>query len=226
MGVSRVSGLRYVNQGLDAKYTYLLNRVSIPCGMALSSPKPSVPPRHNYTKPIPDHEIERHLRGAIYDPLIRKIVIDGIGGRWQDEVNSWLECPGQQDPEPLSLWQQTKQLVHWEGLEASDTDDEAVCPYHWATPIHQMNCEWIWPKEMDEPPMVVRRRPSLACLADHHRTLTWSWIHPSTEGRSRASGSWRNCSQWPGFAWLLFSTTFSPSRSTSCMLERLSPKAL
>jgi hypothetical protein len=101
----------------------------------------------NYTEPIPDHEIERHLRGAIYDPLIRKIVIDGIGGRWQDEVDSWLECP-----EPLSLWQQTKQVSISRTWKSSDTDDEAVCPYHWATPIHQMTCEWIWPKEMDEPP--------------------------------------------------------------------------
>jgi len=107
---------------------------------------------HNYTRPIPDHEIEKHLRGAIYDPLIRKIVVDGIGGRWQDEVNSWLECPGQQDPEPLSLWQQTRQLVVGRAWSPSDTDDEAVCPYHWATPIHEMTCEWIWPKEMDEPP--------------------------------------------------------------------------
>lgn len=106
----------------------------------------------NYTRPIPDHEIEEHLRGAIYDPLIRKIVIDGIGGRWQDEVDSWLGCPGQQDPEPLSLWQQTKQLVIGRAWRSSDTDDEVVCPYHWATPIHQMNCDWIWPKEMDEPP--------------------------------------------------------------------------
>ena len=106
----------------------------------------------NYSRPIPNQEIEKHLRGAIYDPLIRKIVIDGIGGRWQDEVSSWLECPGQQDPEPLSLWQQTKQFVVGRAWRPSDTDDEAVCPYHWATPIQKMNCEWIWPKEMDEPP--------------------------------------------------------------------------
>ena len=106
----------------------------------------------NYTNPIPNHEMEKHLQGAIYDPLIRKIVIDGIGGKWRDEVNSWLECPGQQDPEPLSLWQQTKQLVVGGTWKPSDTDDEIVCPYHWATPIHEMNCEWIWPKEMDEPP--------------------------------------------------------------------------
>ena len=106
----------------------------------------------NYTKPVPDHDIEKHLRGAIYDPLIRKIVIDGIGGQWQDEVNSWLKCPGQQDQEPPSMWEQTKQLVVGRAWSSGDTDDEAICPYHWATPIHEMNCEWIWPREMDEPP--------------------------------------------------------------------------
>ena len=107
---------------------------------------------HNYTKPIPGHEMEKHLRGAIYDPLIRKIVIGGIGGKWRDEVDSWLECPGQKVSEPLSMWQQTKQLVLGGAWKPSDTDDEVLCPYHWASPIHAMNCEWIWPKEMDEPP--------------------------------------------------------------------------
>jgi hypothetical protein len=107
---------------------------------------------HNYTKPTADHELEKNLRGAIYDPLIRKIVIDGIGGKWKDEVDSWLECPGQQAPETLSMWQQTTQLILGRAWRSSDTDDEVVCPYHWATPLHAMNCEWIWPKEMDEPP--------------------------------------------------------------------------
>lgn len=116
---------------------------------------------YNYTKPIPDHELEKHLRGAIYDPLIRKIVIDGIGGKWRDEVDSWLGCPGQQVPEPPSIWLQTKQLVFGRAWRSSDTDDEVVCPYHWATPIHAMVCEWIWPKEMDEPPYGDSSLPSL-----------------------------------------------------------------
>lgn len=107
---------------------------------------------YNYTEPVPVHEIEKHLRGAIYDPLIRKIMIDGIGGRWKDEVDSWLECPGKQASEIPSMWQQTKQLVFGRTWSPGDTDGEVVCPYHWATPIHAMNCEWIWPKEMDEPP--------------------------------------------------------------------------
>lgn len=141
-----------INQGLDAKYTHssCIDLHSMWDGLVVAKAIRTTP--HNYTKPIPGHEMEMHLRGAIYDPLIRKIVIDGIGGRWKDEVNSWLECPAQQDPETTSVWQQTKQLVVGRAWRPSDTDDEAVCPYHWAAPIHQMTCEWIWPAELDEPP--------------------------------------------------------------------------
>jgi hypothetical protein len=141
----------------------------------------------NYTKPIPVHEIEKHLRGAIYDPLIRKIMIDGIGGKWKDEVDSWLECPGQQASELPSMWQRTKQLVFGRTWSPGDTDDEAVCPYHWATPIHAMNCEWIWPKEMDEPPYggsllstVLGGRPSHPYLEldtpEYGGKITQEWV--------------------------------------------------
>lgn len=141
----------------------------------------------NYTEPIPVHEIEKHLRGAIYDPLIRKIVIDGIGGKWKDEVDSWLECPGQQASKLPSVWQQTKQLVFGRTWSPGDTDDEVVCPYHWATPIHAMNCEWIWPKEMDEPPYgglllstVLGGRPSHPYLEldtpEYGGKITQEWV--------------------------------------------------
>ena len=116
---------------------------------------------HNYTEPTTDHELEKNLQGAIYDPLIRKIVLDGIGGKWKDEADSWLECPGQQAPEPLSMWRQTEQLIFGRAWRSSDTDDEVLCPFHWAAPIHAMNCEWIWPKEMDEPPYGGSSSPNL-----------------------------------------------------------------
>lgn len=32
------------------------------------------------------------------------------------------------------------------------TDDDVLCPFHWAQPIHALNCEIVWPKELDEPP--------------------------------------------------------------------------
>jgi hypothetical protein len=30
------------------------------------------------------------------------------------------------------------------------TDTDVICPYHWAKPIHALNCELLWPKEIDE----------------------------------------------------------------------------
>lgn len=35
---------------------------------------------------------------------------------------------------------------------AGETDDELLCPYHWASPIYALNCEIVWPKALDEPP--------------------------------------------------------------------------
>jgi len=31
-------------------------------------------------------------------------------------------------------------------------DGPDICPYAWAKPIHELNCDLIWPKEIDEPP--------------------------------------------------------------------------
>jgi hypothetical protein len=109
---------------------------------------------HNYSRPLPNKNIEQHLRGAIYDPFIRKIVWQGITDKWANEVDSWIECPAVEDQGngQVSLWEQTKQLVFGRKPKAIDTDDEVVCPYHWSKPIHQMNCDFVWPKEMDEPP--------------------------------------------------------------------------
>lgn len=38
------------------------------------------------------------------------------------------------------------------GGVARETDDDILCPYHWAQPIQEMNCELVWPKALDEPP--------------------------------------------------------------------------
>jgi hypothetical protein len=36
------------------------------------------------------------------------------------------------------------------------TDDYIACPFHWAKPIHELNCEIVWPPEMnsDDHPMI------------------------------------------------------------------------
>ncbi|KAF7376624.1 Phospholipase C/P1 nuclease [Mycena sanguinolenta] len=57
---------------------------------------------------------------------------------------------------PTSLaafWEQT--LLVWNRITGGgvmDTDDDLICPYYWATPIHALNCELVWPKALDEPP--------------------------------------------------------------------------
>jgi hypothetical protein len=78
---------------------------------------------------------------------------EGILNKWADEIPSWVACPT--DASPNAAWQQVmsmwSRLTRGGGL-ASETDDELLCPYHWAAPIHSLNCEIVWPKALDEPP--------------------------------------------------------------------------
>jgi len=48
---------------------------------------------HNYTRPLPLPHVEFNLRNTIYDPYIRRIMWEGILGKWKDEIPSWLDCP-------------------------------------------------------------------------------------------------------------------------------------
>ncbi|SJK96945.1 uncharacterized protein ARMOST_00194 [Armillaria ostoyae] len=125
---------------------------------------------HNYTRPLPSRTIEYNLRGTIYDSYIRRIMWEGILGKWEDEVSNWLTCPtskGSSSSIPSSsssssssglvssAWQQAISLWSWmrgPNWSPDDTDDDTLCPYYWATPIHSLNCEIIWPPALDKPP--------------------------------------------------------------------------
>jgi hypothetical protein len=107
----------------------------------------------NYTIPLPDSpEIERHLRGTIYDPYIRRILWDGLlpdsTWGWAEEVPEWLTCPTPSSP---SSWNRLQQVFGMASKAPGEaTDDGTVCPYHWSSLIHPLNCDIIWPKELDE----------------------------------------------------------------------------
>ncbi len=90
---------------------------------------------------------------------------EGILGKWEDEVSNWLTCPtskGSSSSIPSSssglvssAWQQAISLWSWmrgANWSPDDTDDDTLCPYYWATPIHALNCEIIWPPALDKPP--------------------------------------------------------------------------
>ena len=112
---------------------------------------------HNYSRPLPVPALESSLRGAIYDPFVRRIVWEGVGvgrgsARWESEADSWLECPSS------SSSQSGPQLVlaapsrpHRFGVDGppGTSDSNTLCPYAWATPIHQLNCDIVWPADLD-----------------------------------------------------------------------------
>ena len=84
---------------------------------------------------------------------------EGILGQWKDGVPNWPSCPAIAKTSPLtpsvSLWQQVVSVMNsyaGGGDVAKETDDDTLCPYHWAKPIQELSCEIVWPKALDEPP--------------------------------------------------------------------------
>jgi len=123
-----------------------------------------------------DPAIEIHLRGDQYDPLIRKVLVEGINQTWAGEVESWIQCPtiSHSSSRPGDSDDQTILQPQW---QASDTDDGAVCPWHWASPIHQLTCDWVWPKELDKPPYDEPRGPLLELDTDKYAgKITREWV--------------------------------------------------
>ncbi|KAF8550022.1 phospholipase C/P1 nuclease [Imleria badia] len=119
----------------------------------------------NYTHPLPLPDVEAHLRDTIYDPYIRRLVWEGLLGKWQDELDAWLECPSsstsaqrQRQSASASTWQTVLSLFSSagkgedEGEGGLGVDDDTLCPFTWAKPIHQLNCEIVFPKELDLAP--------------------------------------------------------------------------
>lgn len=118
----------------------------------------------NYTRPLPSRRIEGALRGAIYDPYIRQIMYEGVLGRFRPLLDGWTRCPPA-DASVARSYPISDRLpqvpLRGEFLKSSaepavpprdlpPTDDGIVCPYAWAAPLHQLNCDIIWPAELDD----------------------------------------------------------------------------
>lgn len=104
----------------------------------------------NYTLPLPYPEVEQALRGSFYDPYIRRIIWEGILQKWADEKPGWLSCPDVVKRTSVDS-QVALGLGETNGIEILP-DNNVLCPYHWARPTHDLLCDGVWPKEVDEPP--------------------------------------------------------------------------
>ncbi|OBZ77524.1 Nuclease S1 [Grifola frondosa] len=112
----------------------------------------------NYTHPLHGDAavtVEPHLRGAIYDPYVRRIMHEGFSpsGRFADSSDGWLTCPQPESEPEISMLERAQALF---GIGAHATsgrqwDDAVLCPYAWARPIHELNCAFpLWPHELDQ----------------------------------------------------------------------------
>lgn len=112
----------------------------------------------NYSRHLPYPEIEGALRGAIYDPYIRRIMWEGTLNKWADELEGWLACSTPSSTSPMVQTEGTWQKVFSglsnfytpskkQGVEINPEGD-IVCPYFWSQPLHALNCDIVWPKEL------------------------------------------------------------------------------
>ena len=125
----------------------------------------------NYSDAIPAPALESSLRGAIYDPYVRRIYWEGLGadqqsGRWGSEADSWLTCPPAPSfefvPMQLELEPQPQEVLVGAATAPrrkprvasgppATSDSDTLCPYAWAAPIQALNCGVVWPAGLDNP---------------------------------------------------------------------------
>jgi hypothetical protein len=123
-----------------------------------------------YSKPISAPTLESSLRGAIYDPYVRRIYWEGLGadqqsGRWGSEADSWLSCPSTSSLEFDAFATTQPQEVLVGGVATAPrrkplpgkgppttSDSDTLCPFAWAAPIQALNCGGpVWPPGIDDP---------------------------------------------------------------------------
>lgn len=89
---------------------------------------------------------------------------EGILDRFDASIDEWLTCPPLDESKsrpypPAEKLQQLPLVVRTlaektAGLKTPPTglpptDDNIICPYAWAAPMHQLNCDIIWPPALD-----------------------------------------------------------------------------
>ncbi|KIM24067.1 hypothetical protein M408DRAFT_331984 [Serendipita vermifera MAFF 305830] len=119
---------------------------------------------HNYTRPLPSPRVEAALRGAIYDPLIRSIIWEGLLQAWKDDLEEWISCPTLDSRSGPSIENQQLPLGSSVSIAEHDArrwDDDFVCPYHWAKPTAALNCEITFPEELDWAPNSTDPHPAI-----------------------------------------------------------------
>jgi len=115
---------------------------------------------YNYTRHLPGgfEQVEKSLNGAIYDSFVRKIIWEGVEQKWVEDLDEWTACPAVAEE---TVWWSTLGQFFLPGQitkrTVPTTDTEFICPYHWAKPIHALNCELIWPKELSGNDLQPRR---------------------------------------------------------------------
>lgn len=107
----------------------------------------------NYSQPIPVPALESSLRGAIYDPYIRRTIWEGVGvgqgtGRWESEVDSWFSCPSSSSQSGPQLVLAAPRRPRGGEGPPQTSDSDTLCPYAWAAPIHKLNCGLVWPDDL------------------------------------------------------------------------------
>ena len=143
-------------------YTHPLPDLSLTSEPSLTSSYYALDDDYPGYIPPTSAQIESGLRGTIYDALIRRIMWEGVRGRWgkpqskdepSSEIDTWGICP------PLSTVPVLRAPLKGEVMQEPfqftpaprvpipiDPDGPLICPYAWSRPIHTLNCDYIWPE--------------------------------------------------------------------------------
>jgi hypothetical protein len=98
---------------------------------------------------------------------------EGIMQEWKGELGSWISCPAPASAGESALLSVLPKPVKavWDFFtydSVTSGDDEEFCPFHWATPLHELNCEIVWPPALDKPPYKNAFGPSIVDVSGKH----------------------------------------------------------